>query len=136
MTPAFAGAGAMPRLPPGAPAALPEGRTGPLRNGNKRGKPNLAPSCGAKARSGNPCRAPAMANGRCRMHGGKCTGPRTPEGKARMIGAHTTHGKSTAAKRAVQRYVRTLAARTRLLCAAMRLQEHLPAEMAARLARG
>jgi glucans biosynthesis protein len=25
--------------------------------------------CGAKTRSGIPCRAPAMRNGRCRMHG-------------------------------------------------------------------
>lgn len=31
--------------------------------------------CGAHARTtGKPCRAPAMANGRCRMHGGKSTG--------------------------------------------------------------
>jgi len=123
-------------LPSGPPAARPGGGTGPLRNGNPRGNPNLAPRCGAKARSGNPCRAPAMTNGRCRMHGGKCKGPRTPEGMARSIAAHTTHGKSTAAKRAVQRYVRTLAARMRLISAAMRLQEYLPAEMAARLSRG
>ena len=35
----------------------------------------LAPRCGAYARTtGQPCRAPAMANGRCRMHGGKSTG--------------------------------------------------------------
>lgn len=26
--------------------------------------------CGAKTRSGAPCKAPAMGNGRCRMHGG------------------------------------------------------------------
>jgi hypothetical protein len=34
--------------------------------------------CGAKtrgARGGRPCRAPAMANGRCRMHGGRSGGP-------------------------------------------------------------
>lgn len=30
--------------------------------------------CGAKTRSGKPCRNRAMANGRCRMHGGKSTG--------------------------------------------------------------
>ncbi|MEC5383711.1 HGGxSTG domain-containing protein [Aurantimonas sp. C2-6-R+9] len=35
-----------------------------------------APRCGATSkRSGKPCRSPAMANGRCRMHGGKSTGP-------------------------------------------------------------
>lgn len=33
--------------------------------------------CGAKTRSGAPCRAPAMANGRCYVHGGK-----TPRGPA------------------------------------------------------
>ena len=27
--------------------------------------------CGAKTRSGEPCKTPAMPNGRCRMHGGK-----------------------------------------------------------------
>src|SRR5215218_3731776 len=33
--------------------------------------------CGAKTRSGGECRQPAMANGRCRMHGG-----RSPRGVA------------------------------------------------------
>lgn len=33
------------------------------------------PKCGAHCRTtGNPCRNPSMANGRCRMHGGKSTG--------------------------------------------------------------
>ncbi len=27
--------------------------------------------CGARTRSGGMCRQPAMANGRCRLHGGK-----------------------------------------------------------------
>jgi hypothetical protein len=31
-------------------------------------------------RKGNPCRAPAMPNGRCRMHRGKSTGPSQPRG--------------------------------------------------------
>lgn len=30
--------------------------------------------CGAKTRSGEPCKNRAMPNGRCRMHGGKSTG--------------------------------------------------------------
>jgi galactokinase len=30
-----------------------------------------AMQCGAKTRSGAPCKSPAMENGRCRMHGGK-----------------------------------------------------------------
>ena len=36
--------------------------------------------CGAKTRKGTPCQCKAMANGRCKLHGGMCTGPRTPEG--------------------------------------------------------
>lgn len=35
---------------------------------------HLSPRCGARTRKGTPCQAPAMANGRCRMHGGKSTG--------------------------------------------------------------
>jgi hypothetical protein len=44
------------------------------------------PRCGAYARStGQPCKAKALANGRCKNHGGMSTGPRTPEGKARAL---------------------------------------------------
>ena len=32
--------------------------------------------CGAKTRSGEPCKNRAMPNGRCRMHGGRSTGPK------------------------------------------------------------
>lgn len=35
---------------------------------------SLHPKCGAKCRSGEPCKNPSMKNGRCRMHGGKSTG--------------------------------------------------------------
>lgn len=35
--------------------------------------------CGAKTRSGEPCKNYAMTNGRCRMHGGKSTGPKDKE---------------------------------------------------------
>ena len=38
--------------------------------------------CGAYARStGQPCQAKALANGRCKNHGGLSTGPKTPEGR-------------------------------------------------------
>ena len=63
-----------------------------LRNGNPQGNPMNAPRCGAKTRSGTPCKAPAMANGRCRMHGGKSTGPRTPKGLERSRKANLKHG--------------------------------------------
>lgn len=33
--------------------------------------------CGAKTRKGTPCADIAMANGRCKRHGGKATGPKT-----------------------------------------------------------
>ena len=32
------------------------------------------PPCKARTRRGTPCQSPAMANGRCRMHGGASTG--------------------------------------------------------------
>ena len=42
-------------------------------------KANAAPRCGARSkRTGKPCQAAAMLNGRCKVHGGKSTGPRTP----------------------------------------------------------
>lgn len=46
------------------------------------GKPQ-PPRCGAHARStGEPCKAKAMENGKCRNHGGLSTGAKTEEGKA------------------------------------------------------
>ena len=35
----------------------------------------LAPRCGAQTRRGTSCLGAAMANGRCRMHGGNNPGP-------------------------------------------------------------
>jgi hypothetical protein len=101
--------------------------------------PSLPPQCGARTRAGGPCRMPAMANGRCRMHGGLSTGPRTPEGMARMIAAKTTHGRyavSSEPQRAAQLYVRAVVVRGRVLCTATRLRAYLPPEMAARLELG
>jgi len=54
---------------------------------------NAAPRCGARSkRTGKPCRAAAMPNGRCKVHGGKRTGPRTPEGLERSKRARWKHG--------------------------------------------
>ncbi len=48
-----------------------------LKYGNKPGDPSKAPRCGARRKyDGQPCQAPAMKNGRCRLHGGKSTGPK------------------------------------------------------------
>ena len=42
----------------------------------------LKSRCGAHARStGQPCKAKALANGRCKNHGGMSTGPKTVEGR-------------------------------------------------------
>src|SRR5699024_2930836 len=46
--------------------------------------------CGAKTRSGKPCRNRAMANGRCRMHGGKSTG--APPAKMKKNKNSMKHG--------------------------------------------
>jgi hypothetical protein len=48
------------------------------RHGRKITPCDIAPRppCGAKTRSGNPCRSPAViGRARCRMHGGSSTGP-------------------------------------------------------------
>jgi hypothetical protein len=50
-------------------------------------------------------RPPAMANGRCRKHGGASTGPRTAEGLAR---ARWKHGLYSAEAMAVQKRAREL----------------------------
>lgn len=41
-------------------------------------------ACGAKTRTGTPCKLTAIyKNGRCKFHGGLSTGPTTAEGKAK-----------------------------------------------------
>jgi hypothetical protein len=80
-------------------------RRGTLKNGNPPGDPSAAPRCGAKTRRGTPCRAPAMSNGRCRLHGGKSTGPRTAEGLERCRQAHWKHGIYSAQARAERQRV-------------------------------
>jgi hypothetical protein len=49
-----------------------------------------AKRCGARTRSGKPCQSPAMANGRCRMHGGPSPG--APKGNQHAY----KHGRYTA----------------------------------------
>ncbi|WP_369581539.1 HGGxSTG domain-containing protein [Kingella oralis] len=45
----------------------------------------MAKLCGAKTRSGEPCRSKAMPNGRCRMHGGTNKG--APKGNKNKVSA-------------------------------------------------
>jgi hypothetical protein len=60
--------------------------------------------CGARRKhDGCPCQQPAMANGRCRIHGGKSTGPKTPEGAERARQAALRHGFYTAEAKAERR---------------------------------
>ena len=89
-----------------------------LRNGNPQGNPMNAPRCGAKTRQGTACRGPAMANGRCRMHGGASTGPRTPEGLERSRRAHLKHGRYSAQNIALRREIRDSWRSTRSLWSA------------------
>jgi hypothetical protein len=86
-----------------------------LRHGVKGGDPSKALRCGARARTGDPCRQPAMANGRCRMHGGKSTGPRTAEGLKRLRAARTRHGAYGKEARKVRELIRALKIGTRWL---------------------
>ncbi len=69
-----------------------------------------SPRCGARTRTGMPCRAPAMACGKCSMHGGASTGPRTAEGLERIRKARTTHGRRTAEMDRMRAMVRLLMA--------------------------
>ncbi len=119
-------------LPPGPTATPPD----PAPAKKPRGNPNLhlVPRCGAKTRSGCPCKAPAVHGKlRCRMHGGRSTGPRSPEGLARIRTARTKHGKSGAEARAQKRFRLTVLRRVRVGNAASRYQDHLPPAFVARL---
>src|SRR5262245_59130497 len=71
------------------------GSLGWLKNGNPPFDLRQVKQCGAKSRGGNPCKCPAMKNGRCRLHGGKSTGAKTPEGKERARLANYKHGRAT-----------------------------------------
>jgi hypothetical protein len=66
-----------------------------------------APRCGAKtrgARGGRPCRSPAMANGRCRMHGG--TNPGAPRDEKHGM---YRHGRYTRKTKALGKWARQVA---------------------------
>ena len=71
--------------------------------------------CGARTRSAGECRQPAMANGRCRLHGGKSTGPRTADGLRRLSEARTKHGAFGKTSRQVRAIVRSLKASSKQL---------------------
>jgi hypothetical protein len=64
----------------------------------QRLKMHLSPRCHARNRNGTRCRSPAMANGRCRMHGGKTKG--APKGNSHAF----KHGRYTAEHIAERRH--------------------------------
>jgi hypothetical protein len=68
--------------------------------------------CGARTRAGTPCPTLAMANGRCRMHGGLSTGSKGHQNALK-------HGRFTAAAKARRRRIQTLLRRMRALTAAL-----------------
>ena len=86
-----------------------------LKNGGHPGNWDNAPRCGAKTRAGKPCKAAAMPNGRCRMHGGPSTGPRTPEGIERIRQSRTKHGRYSKAAIEKRREARRLIRSIRML---------------------
>jgi uncharacterized protein YjcR len=61
-----------------------------------------ASKCPARTRSGQPCQAPAMPNGRCRMHGGRSPG--APKGNKNAF----KHGRYTAEQIANRREITAL----------------------------
>jgi len=67
---------------------------GRIRESATRPRRREKERCGAYARStGKPCQAPAMKNGRCKLHGGLSTGPKTAEGRARALSNLKSFGK-------------------------------------------
>ena len=57
--------------------------------------------CGAKTRSGEPCKKASMkGRSRCRNHGGCATGALTAAGLARIAAAQLRHGRLTKEARA------------------------------------
>ena len=66
-------------------------RSGPLRafvdfrTPSARARQGVIERCGAKTRSGTPCKCKPMPHKRrCKYHGGASTGSRTPEGRQRQ----------------------------------------------------
>lgn len=79
-----------------------------------------APRCGAKRRDGGSCRQPAMANGRCKLHGGKSTGPRTAAGLACSRRSAWRHGYYSVEAQAQRREASAVRADTQALIQALK----------------
>jgi hypothetical protein len=78
-----------------------------------------AARCGAKTRSGNPCRSPSVAGKkRCRMHGG-AAGSGGPKGARN---GNYKHGRYTAEAIATRRWLRETTREVRALTRTLRDQ--------------
>ena len=73
-----------------------------------------APRCGARTRKGSTCQSPAMANSRCRMHGGKSPGAPCDSGHGMY-----KHGRHTKMHLAMQSYINGLIKKTDSLITAL-----------------
>src|SRR5215207_2108012 len=85
-------------------------KTSPLPFGGKQGLVRY--SIPRRKRDGQPCQRPAMANGRCWVHGGPSTGPRTPAGLERSRSARLKHGYYARAAVAERAEARAMTARS------------------------
>lgn len=101
-------------------------RWGTLKNGNSGFDLRKAPRCGAKTRAGTPCQCPAMANGRCRVHGGLSTGAKTAAGIARISAAVLKNGRYTKEEKAKKERRAYVAGLGRWARAAMRKMYRKP----------
>jgi hypothetical protein len=84
-------------------------------------RPKFRPQVRSQDSPGTACQSPAMANGRCRMHGGASTGPRTADGLERSRRARWKHGLYSAEALAEQKRVRELLAQGRELLKQMQV---------------
>ena len=68
---------------------------------------HLSPRCGARAKIGRLCCAPAMPNGRCRMHGG--ASPGAPKGEANGMYRHGRYtNEAIEQRRELNTWIRTM----------------------------
>jgi hypothetical protein len=80
--------------------------------GHQTSAPPPKPRCGAHSRrSGQPCRQPAMANGRCRMHGGLSTG--APKGNRNAFKHGRYSAEAIAGRRKIRELIRAMRALAR-----------------------
>jgi len=71
-----------------------------------------SPRCGARTRNRKSCQAPAMPNGRCRMHGG--LSPGAPKGNKNALKHGHYTAEAIARRRQISELLRTMKALARI----------------------